>query len=212
MTARPRAEWLTIAQVCAELQVSETEWGAWREAGDTPLHVVMPSGQLRVRAADVERWLDSRADDTPTEQVSEARTEPRTRTEPDPHGNPYAYGDDPAILGLLRPLPAWRRQHIRDVIDAAGDNGLSRTEIWALTSRGYTNRQLNHALAELLAGEAYEEFIVRTGAPGRPPIRYRRKPSHAAGDNASFAARADASPRAGRDASRSAVVEREGQR
>jgi len=216
MTAKLRGDWLTIAQVCADLQVTETDWHAWRQAGDTPLHIVTPSGQLRIRAADYARWLDSLTDDDASRSSIPLESRCTDEANAAAHGEhaPAALkrgafmaapGTAPAaaVLGLLRPLPAYRRQRIRDAIDAAGDCGLSRTEIWALTSRGYTLRQLNHALAELLASEAYEEIIVRTGI-GRPPIRYRRKPSHTAGDDTSRQARAYAS--------RSAVAERDGQR
>jgi len=209
MTAKPRAEWLTIAQVCADLQVTEAEWHTWREAGDTPLHVVMPNGQLRIRLAHYLRWLDDLQAAEAARDDSEAPGT-RTRTEPDPYASPYAYGN-PAALAPFRPLPAYWRQRIRDEIDATGDRGLGRAEIWALTRRCFSLRQVNEALAELLASEAYEEIIVRTGEPGRPPVRYRRrKPSSAAGDDASREARADTSPRAGRDASRNAVGERDG--
>jgi hypothetical protein len=206
MTA-PRADWLTIAQVCADLQVSETEWDAWRQAGDTPLHVVMPDGQLRVRAADYARWLDGLTDDAP-----QGRTQARTRTEPDPYGDPYAYGN-PAGWAPSRPLPAYWRQRIRDAIDATGDRGLGRAEIWALTNDAFSLRQINDALAELLASQAYEEITVRTGERGRPPIRYRRRqPSHAAGNAASVGERRDASRAARADASRRTAAERDGQR
>jgi hypothetical protein len=181
MTA-PRAAWLTIDQICAELQVSETEWNAWRTAGDTPLHVVMPDGQLRVRAADLERWLDTLTDDNASPRASaDASRSSATDATPAP----------------FRPLSAYWRQRIRDAIDRTGDRGLGRAEIWALTSRDFSLRQINGALAELLASEAYEQLTVRTGATGRPPVRYRRRdPSHAA--------RAYAS--------RGTVAERDGQR
>jgi hypothetical protein len=182
MTAKPRAEWLTIAQVCADLQVTEPEWNTWREAGDTPLHIVTPDGQLRVRAADYARWLDSLAvdDDASAEALRDASRLSAANATPAP----------------FRPLPAYWRQRIRDAIDATGDRGLGRAEIWALTRRCFSLRQINEALAELLTSEAYEEIIVRTGN-GRPPVRYRRrKPSHAAGN----------------DASRGAVAKRDGQR
>lgn len=218
-------EWLTIAQVCDDLQVTEAEWNAWRAAGDTPLHMVMPGGQLRVRAADYARWLDGLADDAP-----ETRTEARTRTEPGPYGNPYAYGN-PRGYAPFRPLSAYWCQRIRDAIDASGARGLMRSEIWALTRRRFSLRQVNDALAELLASGAYEQTTERTGAPGRPPVVYRRKPSHRAradasrleyavdarrvadvGRDTSGAAGNDASTGGLRDASRGTVAGRDGYR
>jgi hypothetical protein len=56
----PPRRWLTIAEVCACLKVTEADWNAWRAVGDTPLHIVGPDGQLMIRAADLARWLDAR--------------------------------------------------------------------------------------------------------------------------------------------------------
>jgi hypothetical protein len=205
-----RTEWLTVAQVCADLQVTEAEWEAWRAAGDTPLHIAMPSGELRLRAADYAQWLDARTVD---DDAPQARTEARTGTEPDPYGNPYAYGN-PHGFAPFRPIAAYWRQRIRDAIDATGERGLSRSEIWAILGRSKSGRQFNEVIAELLASQAYEEIIVRTGEGGRPPVRYRRrKPSHEARADASRVDRPlqtrrvtpdlrDASRAAGDDASR----------
>jgi len=208
---KARAEWLTVAEVCADLQVSETEWHAWRAAGETPLHIAMPGGQLRVRAADYQRWLSARTETLAAGQVPQ----PRTGTTPYPYGQPSqsrlsgaTSQPDPYAYGSLkprphRPLPAYWRQHIRDAIDATGDRGLGRAEIWTLLSHDKTGRQVGELLAELLASEVYEEITVRTGEPGRPPVRYRRRqPSHAAGNVASS--------RAERVATRRTAAERDG--
>jgi hypothetical protein len=85
----------------------------------------------------------------------------------------------------------------------------------------------------MLASGAYEETTERTGAPGRPPVVYRRKPSHQAQADASrvdaalevrrvasVADERDASGAAGndastgglRDASRGTVAGRDGYR
>jgi hypothetical protein len=127
VTATNRAGWLTIAQVCADLQVTEDEWNTWRAAGDTPLHAVMPDGQLRVRTADYELWLDSRPadDDAFVESLNDT-------------SRPAAADATPAPF---RPLPAYWRQRIRDAIDATADRGLGRAEIWALTRRSFTRRR-----------------------------------------------------------------------
>jgi len=225
---RTRTEWLTVPDVCADLQVSESEWHTWRARGDTPLHIAMPGGQLRVRVADYERWLSDRTGTLVVGQVPQARTRPRTgagpypygepaqwslsgaASPPDPYSDPYAYGEPG--LRQHRPLSAYWRQRIRDAIDATGDRGLGRAEIWTLLSHGKTGRQVGELLAELLASQAYEEITIRTGGPGRPPVRYRRKPSRTAGNVASVADESDASPRAGHDASRSTTAERDGGR
>ncbi len=63
MTARSATWWLTIPEVCAYLQISEAEWHQWRAAGRTPLHAAGPNGQLKLRAVDLERWLEALAVD-----------------------------------------------------------------------------------------------------------------------------------------------------
>jgi excisionase family DNA binding protein len=51
-------ERLTIAQVCRELQVSRTTFYAWRTKGRAPRCLRLPNGEIRVRRADLERWLN----------------------------------------------------------------------------------------------------------------------------------------------------------
>lgn len=51
--------WLTVADICAELRVSEDEWAAWQARGETPLHLVGADGQLRVRADHLDAWFDA---------------------------------------------------------------------------------------------------------------------------------------------------------
>ena len=63
--------WLTIAEVCAWLKVTEAEWDEWRAAGDTPPHVTGPDGQLRVRGTDLERWLDAHTVEPENEPTAE---------------------------------------------------------------------------------------------------------------------------------------------
>ncbi len=62
LRAASRPEWLTIPQICADLQVSEAEWAQWRERGETPLHVIGDDGRPRVRVRDFDRWIDSLTD------------------------------------------------------------------------------------------------------------------------------------------------------
>lgn len=51
------SRWLTIADICAEIDVTPEEWQAWRRQGKTPRHVVM-DGTARVRRSDLAAWLD----------------------------------------------------------------------------------------------------------------------------------------------------------
>jgi DnaB-like helicase N terminal domain/Protein of unknown function (DUF3987) len=61
---------------------------------------------------------------------------------------------------------------IRRSIDGAGPAGLSRTEISKLFSGNLPAVKLDALLGELLGGDDYERFEVKTG--GRPAERYRR--------------------------------------
>jgi hypothetical protein len=173
-----RPEWLTVAQVCEELQITADEWNAWRAAGNTPLHLAMPGGQLRVRAADFDHWLDALT--VPDEPPAEART----RAKADPRGHQ-------ALTATSRLSSAYICQRVRDAIDASGNRGLMRSEIWSIFSRTKTLSQFNEMIAELLASGAYEEFIRRTGEGGRPPVVYRRKVSREALGDASRATTAN---------------------
>ena len=51
---------LTLAQLCAELQISRSTFYEWRAKGCAPRCIKLPNGGLRVRRADLDRWLDSR--------------------------------------------------------------------------------------------------------------------------------------------------------
>ena len=55
-------ELLTIAEVLAELQVARSTFDTWRSVGAAPECIKLPNGQLRVRRADLESWLDARED------------------------------------------------------------------------------------------------------------------------------------------------------
>ena len=62
--ARPASrgpnEKLTIAEVCNELKVSRSTFYDWRAKGCAPRCIKLPNGGLRIRRADLDRWLDSR--------------------------------------------------------------------------------------------------------------------------------------------------------
>lgn len=53
---------LTVAEVCDELQVALSTFYEWRTKGTGPRCIKLPNGQLRVRRADLEAWLDARGD------------------------------------------------------------------------------------------------------------------------------------------------------
>jgi excisionase family DNA binding protein len=50
---------LTIAQLCKELGVSRSTFYEWRAKGRAPRCIKLPNGQIRIRRAEFERWLDS---------------------------------------------------------------------------------------------------------------------------------------------------------
>lgn len=65
-----------------------------------------------------------------------------------------------------------RLDRIRREIDAAGPDGLSRTQVSALFSRNLTKEVLETLLVELTSDGAYE--VSRTATKGRPAETYRR--------------------------------------
>lgn len=51
------ADKLTLAQLCQELQIARSTFYDWRAKGRAPKCIKLPNGDLRVRRADLERWL-----------------------------------------------------------------------------------------------------------------------------------------------------------
>ncbi|WP_067808139.1 helix-turn-helix domain-containing protein [Actinomadura formosensis] len=52
-------EWLTVPQICAELNIAPEDWRDWRAQGHTPRHVIT-DGTARVRRVDLETWMSLR--------------------------------------------------------------------------------------------------------------------------------------------------------
>jgi excisionase family DNA binding protein len=50
---------LTIAQLCKELGISRSTFYEWRAKGRAPRCIKLPNGQIRIRRAEFERWLES---------------------------------------------------------------------------------------------------------------------------------------------------------
>jgi predicted DNA-binding transcriptional regulator AlpA len=61
IAVHPRGK-LTVSQVCEELQIAQSTFYDWRAKGTGPRCIKLPNGQLRVRRADLESWLDARED------------------------------------------------------------------------------------------------------------------------------------------------------
>ena len=55
-------EKLTIAEVCLELKISRSTFYDWRAKRRAPRCITLPNGSLRVRRADLDRWLSARED------------------------------------------------------------------------------------------------------------------------------------------------------
>jgi predicted DNA-binding transcriptional regulator AlpA len=53
---------LTVAEVYAELRVARSTFYEWRAKGRAPRCIKLPNGDLRVRRAELERWLDAHED------------------------------------------------------------------------------------------------------------------------------------------------------
>ena len=56
--ARPQDR-RTIPQLCNELGISRSTFYEWRAKGRAPRCIKLPNGQIRIRRAEFERWLDS---------------------------------------------------------------------------------------------------------------------------------------------------------
>lgn len=57
-----RTDRLTVMEVCAELGISRSTFYEWRAKGRAPRCIRLPNGDLRIRRAEMERWLDALED------------------------------------------------------------------------------------------------------------------------------------------------------
>jgi excisionase family DNA binding protein len=55
---------LTIAEVCADLDVSRRTFYEWRAKGKAPRCITLPNRSLRIRRSEYQRWLASREEAT----------------------------------------------------------------------------------------------------------------------------------------------------
>lgn len=65
MAVRPQqreSDKLTLAQLCDELQISRSTFYDWRTKGRAPKCIKLPNGDIRIRRADLERWLVAHED------------------------------------------------------------------------------------------------------------------------------------------------------
>ena len=61
--------WLTVGDVCTELQIARSTWEKWRQKGVAPKAVRLPNGQLRVRCEWLDAWLADRLQAQPARRL-----------------------------------------------------------------------------------------------------------------------------------------------
>jgi len=59
-TVSDRNPKLTVADVCAELNVAKSTFYDWRAKGTAPRCIRLPNGDLRIRRSELDRWMDDR--------------------------------------------------------------------------------------------------------------------------------------------------------
>jgi len=55
-------QWMTLADISEELDVSMDTLYKWRAKGEFPVSVRLPNGQVRVRRSDFDEWLEGLED------------------------------------------------------------------------------------------------------------------------------------------------------
>jgi predicted DNA-binding transcriptional regulator AlpA len=54
----PDDEWLTVADVVAELRIPRSTFYRWRQIGLGPKSVRLPNGDVRIRPSWLDEWLE----------------------------------------------------------------------------------------------------------------------------------------------------------
>lgn len=54
---------LSIADVCSELQIARSTFYEWRAKGIAPKCLKLPNGEIRIRQAEYEAWLEALTED-----------------------------------------------------------------------------------------------------------------------------------------------------
>jgi predicted DNA-binding transcriptional regulator AlpA len=50
---------LTVADLCAELGIARSTFNDWRAKGTGPRCIKIPNGELRIRRTELDRWLNA---------------------------------------------------------------------------------------------------------------------------------------------------------
>jgi predicted DNA-binding transcriptional regulator AlpA len=53
---------LTLSEVYAELGIARSTFYQWRQLGRAPRCIKLPNGELRIRRADLDAWLEQHTD------------------------------------------------------------------------------------------------------------------------------------------------------
>jgi predicted DNA-binding transcriptional regulator AlpA len=51
-------QWLTLTEVCEELEIARSSLDAWRRDGRFPKFRKLPNGGLRLRRSELEDWTE----------------------------------------------------------------------------------------------------------------------------------------------------------
>lgn len=57
------SKYLTVEQFCEELEVARSTFYEWRAKGCGPRCIRLPNGKIRIRRAELDRWLEALEDD-----------------------------------------------------------------------------------------------------------------------------------------------------
>lgn len=53
---------LTVAYICADLEISRRTFYEWRAKGKAPACIPLPNGELRIERSEYRRWLNELAE------------------------------------------------------------------------------------------------------------------------------------------------------
>ena len=62
MSAQHNRTQLTVPDLCAELGIARSTFYDWRVSHKAPRCIKLPNGALRIRRADLDRWLEEHED------------------------------------------------------------------------------------------------------------------------------------------------------